>query len=193
MLKKMLCVLGILFLFAPMGLAREIGGVDLPEKISANGESLVLNGAGVREKYFVRIDLYAAGLYLTKTTSHAQKILAADQTMSLKIKILTGLLNSEKFQEAMLTGFDESTQGHPELFEKEIKLLLKAFSEEINNGDMFDLVYVPGEGVKIFKNDKKTPEMVIPGLAFKKVLFGIWLGDMSDKLLQELRESLLGK
>jgi hypothetical protein len=191
MVKNLFIGLIVLLLGAPAGFAAKMIGTTLPDRIEVNGTPLVLNGIGLREKYFVGIDIYVTGLYLQAPTADAQKIITADETMALKIKIVTGLVDAEKFQEATMTGFKESTNGNIEPFEKEIKMLMKAFSSEINNGDLFDLQYVKGEGVKIIKNGKL--EVVIPGLPFKQAFFGIWLGDMVEKQMQTLRDQLLGK
>ena len=54
---------------------------------------------------------------------------------------------------------------------------------------MFDLVYLPGEGVRVLKNGEQKD--TVGGLEFKKALFGIWL---SDKPAQEdLKEKMLGQ
>ena len=51
-------------------MAATVAGVTMPETRSIQGADLVLNGAGLREKYF--FDIYVAGLYLpVKTTSSA--------------------------------------------------------------------------------------------------------------------------
>ncbi|MBS3755054.1 MAG: chalcone isomerase family protein [Desulfobacterales bacterium] len=174
--------------------AAEVGGVTLPDEIEVAGEKLVLNGAGVREKYFIGVDVYAAGLYLKEPSADAERIIAADETMALKIHILTGMLDSEKFTEATLTGFEESTDGHTAPIQDEIDLLITAFAEEINKGDAFDIQYIPDEGVKVFKNQRSKPEVVVPpGMPVKEALFGIWLSHRSEKHLQELRKDLLGK
>ncbi|MCF8029076.1 MAG: chalcone isomerase family protein [Desulfobacteraceae bacterium] len=173
--------------------AAEVGGVTLPDEIEVAGEKLVLNGAGVREKYFFGADVYAAGLYLKEPSTDAEQIISADETMALKIHILTGMLDSENFTEATLTGFDESTDGNTAPIQDEIDLFITAFAEEINPNDVFDIQYIPGEGVKVFKNQKSKPAVVVPGMPVKEALFGIWLSQRTEKHLQELRKDLLGK
>jgi len=63
MYKKLgLLVLVSLLVFAASAQARTIGGVDMEETLKAGDTSLILNGAGIREKFFANI--YVAGLYL---------------------------------------------------------------------------------------------------------------------------------
>ncbi len=192
MWKRMLVVKFIVLLLgAPGVLAADGDLTPFPETIRVNDTPLVLNGTGLREKYFMGIDIYRAGLYLKKPSRDARRIIMADDPMALRLKIVTGLIDAEKFQEATLTGFKESTNGNIDPFRDEIKLLLQAFADEIDNGDIFDLYYVKDAGVKIIKNGQL--KVVIPGLPFKQAFFGIWLGNMSEKRLQNLRDQLLGK
>ena len=57
--------------------AREVAGVKLDEtaRLAGIDTPLVLNGAGVRSKFFVKV--YVAGLYLQQKTSSAEAVLAS--------------------------------------------------------------------------------------------------------------------
>ena len=55
--------------------------------------------------------------------------------------------------------------------------------------DYFDFINVPGKGVEIFKNGVQMG--TIEGLAFKKALYGIWLGDKPAQA--DLKAQMLGK
>ncbi len=169
--------------------AAEAGDVTLPDEIRVEGEKLILNGAGIREKFFV--DIYAAGLYLRQPEKDHEKIMAADETMALKIRILSGMIDSEKFTDAALEGFDEATDGNTGPIQDEIDLFLSAFAEEIEKGDEFDIHYVSGEGTKVYKNQEDDPEVVVRGMPVKQALFGIWVSNRSERNLQKLREKLL--
>lgn len=193
MVKKLITMLAVLLVMAPMAGAVEVHGVIMPDKLTVAGETLVLNGAGLREKYFVGVDVYVAGLYLKEPSTDADAITSADETMALRIEIVTGLMDSEKFTEATITGFEESTDGNTEPIQEETDLFLTAFAGEINKGDVFDIQYIKGVGTKVFKNGRDEPEVVVPGYKVKKALFGIWLADRTEKHLQVLAKDLLGK
>ena len=124
MIRKFMVAVFLVLLLAPMAGAVVIEGVTLPDKVMVAGEELVLNGAGVRVKKIlvVPLDVYVIGLYLKEKTSDAQAIIMSDETMMLKIQILTGLVNSEKFKQATLEGFQESTGGNTAPIQKEIEL-----------------------------------------------------------------------
>ena len=158
----------------------------LPPKIKVGKKELVLNGAGVREKYF--LDLYQAGLYLLKPNSDAASIINADAPMLIHLVITSKMVSQEKLIESLQEGFKNSTQGKTDAIRTEIEKFRQCFAEEITRGNVFDIVYWPGQGVTVLKNGKKKG--VIPGLAFKRALFGIWLGDRPADA--NLRVALLG-
>lgn len=190
--------LGLLMVLATVSFSHAlvVKGVELPDSITSGDETLVLNGAGIRAKKLaglIKKDLYVAGLYLKNKGSDAQQIVDTDETMMLRIKIVSSLLTAERFKEATLTGFAESTKGNTAPIQKEIDLFLNAFADKINDGDLFDIVYKKGIGVQVFKNDAKESAVTIPGMPIKKALFGIWLGERSEDALKKLAEELLGK
>jgi hypothetical protein len=163
--------------------AKEIQGVNIPE-VSAN---LKLQGTGVREKFF--FDLYVGALYLQTPKMDAKEILEADEQMGLKLHIISSMITSQKMEDATREGFENSLGKEIDSLKNEIEAFISVFKEEIKIGDVYDLVYTPNVGVDIYKNTifKKT----IPSLAFKKALFGIWLGEKPAQ--QSLKDAMLGK
>ena len=57
-------------------LAGTLEGVTLPDIASVGGSQLVLNGMGLREKYF--LDIYVGGLYLPAKTTDAARAIGDD-------------------------------------------------------------------------------------------------------------------
>ncbi|MBF0449839.1 MAG: chalcone isomerase family protein [Candidatus Magnetomorum sp.] len=166
--------------------AEKIGDVEIPNTFMAGQNKLILNGAGFRTKFFMKI--YAGALYLSEKSSDQNGIIAADKPMVIKMHIVSGMITSDKMINAVNEGFEKSTLGNIAPIKNEIKALLELFKEEIKVGDIYDLVYLPDQGLKAFKNG--SPKGIIKGLAFKKALFGIWLCDKpADKYL---KKSMLG-
>ncbi|WP_092541085.1 chalcone isomerase family protein [Zunongwangia mangrovi] len=163
----------------------EVGGVSLPNSVEFKGESLKLNGAGVREKFW--IDLYAGGLYLQEKSSDEKQIMSADKPMAIKLHIVSKLITSNKMVDAVNEGFENSTNGNTAPLASEIKKFKGFFSDEIKKDDVFDLVYIPGTGVISYKNGEEKG--TIKGMAFKKALFGIWLSKKPAE--DDLKEAML--
>lgn len=186
-MKKVIIVFMALFSAGLTFAQTEVGGVNLPNTETFQGETLKLNGAGVREKLW--IDLYAGGLYLSNKSSSASEIMSANEPMSIKLHIVSKLITSEKMMDAVNEGFENSTNGNTKPLSAKIKKFQDFFMDEIVKDDVFDIVYLPSQGVVVFKNDKELG--VIEGMDFKKALFGIWLSNKPAD--DDLKEAMLGK
>ncbi|GAB6146726.1 chalcone isomerase family protein [Desulfocicer niacini] len=192
MVKKYILSILMVLLLNTQTDALEINGTNLPDCMKVNDENLLLNGAGVRKKYVIGFDVYVIGLYLKKFSNNALKIIDADETMALRIEILTDLITSEKFIDATLKGFDESMGKETVSIQKEIDLFLTSFANGIKNKDSFVILYQKDKGVFVYKNGKTEPEVVVKGLLLKKAIFRLWLGKRTEKHLQKLSKALLG-
>lgn len=165
----------------------KVGGVSLPNTVTYGGEQWILNGAGVREKFWM--DMYAGALYLKQKNNNATAILSNNQPTAIKLHILSGMITSDKMIDAVNEGFQNSTGGNTSSLQAEINKFKGFFKEKINKNDVFDMVYLPSEGVDVYKNGKKLGN--IQGEAFKKAMFGIWLSNKPAD--DDLKESMLGK
>jgi 5-deoxy-D-glucuronate isomerase len=105
-------ILGILVsTIAFTGFAQEeISGVTPASKIKVEGQELVFNGAGLREKFF--LDLYVGALYVTNKSSDPVSIMNADESMAITLDIVSGLINSEKMINAINEGFEKLAAGN---------------------------------------------------------------------------------
>lgn len=160
-------------------------GVTLPNTQSFEGEKLVLNGVGVREKFWM--DMYAGALYVQSKSNSGEKIMAANEPMAIKIHIVSKLISSDKMIDAVNEGFQSSTNGDTSALSSEIEKFKSFFKEEITKNDVFDIVYLPKQGVTVYKNG--TKKGVVKGLDFKKALFGIWLS--SSPADEKLKNGML--
>lgn len=161
-----------------------IEGISFPSTYKAGNSQLVLNGGGVREKYFM--DMYVVGLYLPAKNNEAEAITRADMHMAIRLHIVSGLITSEKMIEAVEQGFAKS--GNVEILRSRIDQFIDLYRETLKKGDYFDLVYIPSKGTVILKNG--AYKATITGLDFKQALFGIWLGKVPAD--DDLKESMLG-
>lgn len=157
---------------------------NFPAQQNFAGQSLTLNGKGVRTKLL--FTLYTAGLYLQEKRTDAAAILAAEKPMAMRLEILSSLITSEKMEEAVRDGFKQSSSD-PNL-QARIEQLIKVFKEPIKQGDIYDFVYRPGT-LTIIKNGKNAAS--IPGADFKQAFFGIWLGNRPVQT--SLKTALLGQ
>jgi hypothetical protein len=178
-----------LLLFLLIGLesfaqTKTINGVKFPltEKIGKN--ELVLNGGGLREKYWM--DLYVAALYLESKTSDASKVIYGTEEMAIHIKIISSSVTRERFLESVNEGFANATS---KASAEDKKKFISFFSDEFKIGDVIHFDYTPEKGLKVTKNG--VVKGTIPGYDFKKSLFSIWLG--SKPADENLKKGMLGK
>ena len=73
---RKLILAATLVLAATSASAVTVAGVNIPDSADVNGQKLVLNGAGLRKKFVVKV--YTGALYLTAKQSNPAAILGAD-------------------------------------------------------------------------------------------------------------------
>jgi hypothetical protein len=175
------------FMFSGATVAADIDGNQIPDQLPAADTTLLLNGAGLRDKFM--IDLYVGGLYLAKKSSDAAAVINADEPMALRLLIVSSRITSENMTEATLEGFEHSLGSKQAAMQPKIDQFLLSFKEPIKEDDVFEMLYLPGSGVIISKNGKQLN--TVEGLDFKAALFGIWLGE--EPAQDSLKEEMLGK
>jgi len=165
-----------------------LNDVTLPAKITKDNSSLSLNGGGIRKKAFFK--LYTAGLYTTEKSKNGTEIQNADKAVAIQLTITSSLISSSNMSEAIQEGFEASMKGNTAPLKDKIASFINTFKkEEIKEGDVFEIWYIPAVGVKSYKNGKL--QGTIAGLDFKKALFGIWLSD--TPVDADLKKGLLGQ
>jgi hypothetical protein len=98
-------------------------------------------------------------------------------------------VSNEKLIDGWNEGFAKATKGNVAPLQKEIDAFNALFTEEAKKGDIYDIVYTPEEGVKVFM--KGALKGSIEGFDFKKALFAIWLGD--PPVNAKLKKGMLGQ
>jgi len=179
----------VVFFFLGIGAAEgmDVGGVNLPDTLAAGDGQLVLNGAGIRKKLFIKV--YAAGLYLEEKQNDPNAVIQADAPMAIRMHFIYDGVTPGQLIETWNEGFAATTGGNTASLEDQIQAFNALFTEKAKRGDQYDLIYLPQKGVSLLINQK--PLGSVSGLEFKKALFGIWLGQKpADK---GLKAGLLGK
>ena len=185
-MKKLIIAASILLTFQFSSAQTEISGVTPAKTIEVNSTTLNFNGAGLREKFF--LDLYVGALYLNTKTSDSKAVINNDESMAITLDIVSSMITSEKMLAAIDEGFENSTNQNTNPFQAKIALFKTSFKEEIKIGDHFVIAYIKDSGTEIHKNGKKIT--TIPGLDFKKALFGIWF--CNEPADEDLMEGMLG-
>jgi len=182
---------GILFVAMLLALssfeasAMKIAGVDVPQSLIIENKALILNGAGIRKKLFIKV--YVGSLYLTQKQTAADKILSDPGAKSIVMNFLYKEVSTKKLVDGWNKGFADNTSA------KEIKALQQRIYQfnslftTVYKGDAIRLDYLPGEGTQVRINGKIKGS--VPGEDFYQALLKIWLGarpadaDLKDAML----------
>lgn len=174
-------------LFAGNALAVKVAGVELAPTITVGEQELTYNGAGIRKKLFIK--LYVGSLYAAQNSNDAAALVSADEAMAIRINVISDFLTRSKMVKALNEGFAKSTGGDTAPVQAGIDQLMELMKDKIKTGNSLTLAYEPGAGTHVMRDGEALS--VIPGLAFKQALFGIWLSDSPAQA--SLKKAMLGK
>lgn len=178
-----LIILGLLFLVTLRVPAAELAGVIIEDQVTAeNGETLMLNGAGLREKFWV--DVYVGSLYLVNKSDNVAEILSTPNASRMQMDFIHKEVASKKLIKAWNEGFSKNQPSKNLIaLQDRIDQFNSFFKQNAVANDQFILDYVPGKGTTVIKNN--TVLGLIPGEDFKNALLEIWLGNFpADKSLK---------
>jgi len=172
--------------FATGALAVEVAGVKVDDKATVAGQELVLNGAGVRTKVFIKI--YVGSLYVPAKAVDLTAVLAKGPRR-IQMNIMRSL-TPDQLVDALVDGLKENNSEAELAAVKsqtaEMVATMKAFNE-VKEKDVVTLDFVDG-ATKIGLNG--TAKVSIPGEAFNRALTKVWLGD--HPIQADLKKAMLG-
>lgn len=168
--------------------AAELGGVYVDDEITVeNGEKLILNGIGLREKFWV--DVYVGSLYLPVKTSNVADILSSQKAVRVQMDFIYEEVDQEKLVTAWREGFHMNQEKNViNALAERMEQFYGFFNENAVEKDQFIIDYIPGKGTTVSKNGKILG--TIPGIDFKNALLQIWLGNFPAD--ENLKSGMLG-
>jgi hypothetical protein len=186
MMRRVVTALLSLWLVASAS-AATIEGVAFPERFPIDGETLVLNGVGLRTVTIFHVKIYVAGLYLPRQSHDRQQILASPGTKVIVMRFLHSGTKADverqyRKGEQENCGNGECDPADAPDFER-----LIAAAPGVEPGDTFTYV-ITDRGFQLFFNNK-----LVIGLANKDLGHRILAGFIGDHPpSEELRQALLG-
>lgn len=186
MLPKFTLVLIGLLLAAP-AMAVKVAGVDVAEQISGDGgQQLVLNGAGIRSKFFVKV--YVGALYLTEKTKNSAQVLAMPGAKRVSMHVLYDEISKQKLTDGWSDGF---RNNQDESAFDALQTRLRAFNdmfESVKKGDVILMDFSADGATRVSINGKVKG--TVDGGDFQRALLKVWLGE--DPADGDLKEAMLG-
>jgi len=184
---KMTPLLLSLMLLVPMAMsAADVAGVKMDDKTAVNGQNLVLNGAGVRKKLFIKI--YVGGLYLPAKMSNPASILASDTPRRMVLHFLYGV-SKDQMCDAWEEGLEANTPNSSAEVKGGFKTLC-SLMEPIPKGNQLVITYVPGAGTIVEVNRKVKG--TIPGKPTADAIVATWIGP-KPAMGDDFKNAVLGK
>ncbi len=146
-----------------------------PTTTTVSEQKLQLNGAGIRYKAIFKV--YAAGLYLPKTTKNPEEVLSMPGSKRVTMVFLREL-DAKEFGKLMIAGVENNV--------KDKKLLVNAMPGLLKLGDIFSRYkkMSPGEEIYFDLNSDKSVSLqvrgkteAIPGSSsFYDAILLVWVG-----------------
>lgn len=185
-MRLMIALMTLLVAAGPASAGKK-AGVTMPDTYAVAGKQLTLNGMGLREATFFKVDVYVAGLYLEKVSSSPTKIVASNEAKVLVLRFVRDV-GRDDITKAWSDGF----KGNATVKVASIQPLidrLNAWMPSFNDGDTLSFIYVPADGVAVEINGVRKG--VIKNDDFARSLFSIWLGPKPPT--GDLKRGLLGR
>ncbi len=189
----------LLACLAPLGLnlglislqpaqAAVLGGVTFPDTYPAGGQTLVLNGLGLRTLTVFNVKVYVAGLYLPQKSGDAQAIMASP---GAKVILMQFLHTASKSQiekqyregESRNCGHGECAPSDKNDFER-----LIAATPAAAVGDTLTYVF-SARGVRALFNNRAIGDFANPDLGLR--LLAGFIGNAPPS--EDLKRHLLGQ
>ncbi|HED34418.1 MAG TPA: hypothetical protein ENJ08_09420 [Gammaproteobacteria bacterium] len=186
-LQKLLIIFSLSVVSAQL-LAIEIADIDIAPQASIAGldKPLLLNGAGIRYKFFFKV--YVGALYLTQKQRNPKTVLESNGPNRILMHFIYDEVSQEKLTDAWREGFENNTEKAQMAALKDRLAKFNTFFTTVHAGDVVLLDYVPGKGTTV--HVKGVEKGVIKGGDFNRALLAVWLGEAP--VTEDLKEAMLG-
>jgi len=185
-------VVGAAVLYLAVNLAAhaaEVAGVDVPERTTQGTTTLVLNGAGKRERFI--FDVYVAALYLPQREASAAAVVAAPEPKRLTLRLLRDL-SAEQLSNALREGIGlNRTPEELRALTPQIDALIATMNAlgSARKGALLTIDFF-ADGTTRVAQDGKSTGPPIAGADFQRALLDVWLG--AKPVQADLKNALMG-
>ncbi len=176
-------VLAVVVLAAP-ALARDVSGVEVPDRETVAGQELRLNGVGVRKKLW--IEVYVGALYVTTASADGEAIVGADAPKRVRMVFLRDV-DRKAILGAFRDGFEANSRAQLAALERDLERIGPAIGDVKKGGEIV-VTYVPGEGTTVIG---PAGTVTVQGKAFADALFRNWIG--AKPADGDLKKRMLGR
>lgn len=169
--------------------ALELQGVKLDEQVQVADRPLVLNGAGVRSIFFIK--MYVAGLYLTGKQTRTEAVLADPEVKRIALTVVVDDADPEHFLKGLRKGIEKNhSEQEMAALRERVDAFIKLFSpiKEVKKGNVIAFDWLPGTGTRVTFNGAELGR--IDGEDFYRALLTVWIGN--KPVSGDMKKGLLG-
>ncbi len=172
--------------------ALDVEGVRFDEQMKVANTQLRLNGAGVRYAAGNLVRAYAAGLYLPTKIARASELRTIHGPKRIQLVMMRDI-NANDFGRAMMKALRANLSVDEQI--RHINGITQmggifGVVPQMKKGESITIDSIPGTGVVIYVNGKRTSE-VISDEAFFDAMAQIWIG--TNPVEPSLKLALLGQ
>lgn len=150
--------------------AAELAGVTMDDQITVDGQTLVLNGQGLRKKFFIKV--YVAGLYLPAKQTAAEAVLSADTPRRMVMEFVRKVTKTQ-LCDGWKEGLEANTAQPSSAVTADFDRLC-GWMTDVKDDDQLVFTYLPGGGTTVEVQGETRG--TIPGKDFADALFACWIG-----------------
>jgi hypothetical protein len=165
---------------------KECKGVDFPEQAQVDGAALKLNGLGLRQATFLKVNVYVAALYVAQPSRDGNAILKANAPKEIVLHFVRDVGRAD-LNKGWEEGFENNAKSELPALKARIESF-KGMMADVKTGQRLRFVHKPGAGVNV--EVAGAAKGTIAGDDFARALFAIWLG--ANPPNPELKAGLLG-
>src|SRR5947207_3438648 len=182
---QIISTLALLYLSGSNSAAAEISGVKLPDQVTLEGKTLKLNGTGLRQATILKVNVYAAGLYLQSPSGDGETIANADQPKSIEMVFMREV-SAKQMADAFQEGFEKNCVADCAKLKPDL-IKLQGLMKDMKKGDTMAYHFL-SDGVEVMIRGQKAG--AVGDKAFSHQLIRCWIGKNPPNA--GLKEGLLG-
>jgi hypothetical protein len=160
--------------------------VQVADKANVGGQDLMLNGAGVRTKFF--FDIYIGALYLPSKTTSAQTAINSKGNKRVWMYFLYDEVSKDKLTHGWTKGFEKNSKTNFEQLQARLNQF-NSFFHDMKKGDTVAYDFNTDGTTTVIINGKSIGS--ITGEDFQQALLAVWLGEKPAD--GDLKEAMLGE
>lgn len=166
--------------------ARECAGVSFADRIQAGGQTLTLNGLGLRKATVFGIKVYVGALYVAHPSADAAAILNSREPAEIELHFVFHV-TAGQLRDAWQDGFEKSAPRQLRQLQSRIAQL-DGWMSAVGADHRLTFLRIPGVGIQYSRDG--VVQGTIAGDDFAAAFLAIWLGPAPPSA--DLRAGLLG-